>query len=139
MEKFFLSNIRAIHRGQIVSALGIVVYFLLCAVKAPEIAIAVVLVLFTLFALWVLLSVIAYPDRTEISYNITWGQGAVTIMLFAVMYLTLKSLLGAKRIEKDPPGAASRPLPGDSAESASSAFSRRPGWRKNRRLQASSQ
>ena len=85
MEKFFLSNIRAIHRGQIVSALGIVVYFLLCAVKAPEVAIAVVLVLFTLFAVWVLLSVIAY--------NITWGQGAVTIMLFAVMYLTLKSLI----------------------------------------------
>ena len=93
MEKFFLQTIRAIHRGQIVSALGIVVYFLLCAVKAPEIAIAVVLVLFTLFAVWVLLSVIAHPDRTEISYNITWGQGAVTIMLFAVMYLTLKSLL----------------------------------------------
>ena len=60
---------------------------------APLLAIAVVLVLFTLFAVWVLLSVIAYPDRTEISYNITWGQGAVTIMLFAVMYLTLKSLI----------------------------------------------
>ena len=52
-----------------------------------------VLVLFTLFAVWVLLSVIAYPDRTEISYNVTWGQGAVTLILFAVMYLTLKSLI----------------------------------------------
>ena len=93
MEKFFLQTIRAIHRGQIVSALGIVAYFLLCAVKAPEIVIAVVLVLFTLFAVWVLLSVIAYPDRTEISYNITWGQSAVTLILFAVMYLTIKSLI----------------------------------------------
>ena len=60
MEKFFLSSLRAIHLGQIVSALGIGVYFLLCALKAPEIAIAVVLVIFT---------------------------------LFAVMYLTLKSLI----------------------------------------------
>ena len=93
MEKFFLSSLRAIHLGQIVSALGIGVYFLLCALEAPETVIAVVLVLFTLFAVWVLLSVIAYPDRTEISYNVTWGQGAVTIMLFAVMYLTLKSLI----------------------------------------------
>ena len=93
MEKFFLSTLRGIHRGQIVSALGIGAYFLLCAVKAPEVAIAVVLVLFTLFALWVLLSIIAYPDRTEISYNILWGHGAVTLMLFAVMYLTLKSLI----------------------------------------------
>ena len=69
------------------------VYFLLCAVKAPEVAIAVVLVLFTLFAVWVLLSVIAHPDRTEISYNITWGQSAVTLILAAVTYLTLKSLI----------------------------------------------
>ena len=93
MEKFFLQTIRAIHRGQIVSALGIVAYFLLCAVKAPEPVIAVVLVIFTLFAVWVLLSVIAHPDRTEISYNITWGQSAVTLILAAVTYLTLKSLI----------------------------------------------
>ena len=93
MEKFLLQSLHAIHIGQIVSALGIAVYFVLCALSVPEAAIAVVLVIFTLISVWVLLSVIAYPERAEISYNITWGQSAVTLILFTVMYLTLKSLI----------------------------------------------
>lgn len=97
MEKFFLKNLHQVHMGQIVSAIGLVLYFAAAALALPDTLLALEAGIFFFVAFWTLLSILAYPEekRTEeITYSIIWGQGAVTILLGACFYLTTRSLIG---------------------------------------------
>lgn len=98
MKKLFLKNLHQLHMGQILSGIGFVLYAAGSALALPDGVLAVGLVIFTLIALWTLLSVMTYPKKRkkqEISYNIIWGQSALTILLGACAYLTIRSMIGA--------------------------------------------
>lgn len=98
MGRLLLKNLHQLHIGQILSGVGFVLYAVGSALALPDGVMAVGLVIFTLIALWTLLSVIAYPEeqRTEdISYNMIWGQSALTILLGACTFLTIRSMMGS--------------------------------------------
>ena len=92
-----LKNLHQLRIGQIVSALGFAVYIVCSALNSAESVQLAVLVLFSLIALWTMASVIFYPrarKKEEVSYNVVWGQGAVTIVLVACTVLTIRQMMG---------------------------------------------
>lgn len=97
MEKRPQTTLRRIRMGQIASGVGFVLYAAGSALELPETVMAAGLVLFTLVAVCTLLGIIAYPEeerKQDISFNVIWGQSALTILLGGCAYLTIRSLLG---------------------------------------------
>lgn len=89
-------SVGKVHTGEVLSGVGFLVYLIGSGVKLPDAVLCVPLVIFSAAAVWTLVSILTYPKerkREELSYNILWGQGAVTILLLAGTVLTIKSLL----------------------------------------------
>jgi membrane protein implicated in regulation of membrane protease activity len=92
----FLNTQKQLHAGEIVSGAGFLLYIALSALKIPEAALAAELAVFSVFSVWTLVSMIVYPrsrKKKEVSYNLLWGQGALTILLVACEVLTVRGLL----------------------------------------------
>lgn len=90
-----LRTVKEMNIGAAVSAAGFLLYLLAAAV-APRIIVDAVAVLFGVFALYVWASVLAgrRKDKEAVSYNLLWGQSAVTLMLVACAVLGIRMRLG---------------------------------------------
>ena len=92
---FLLKTVKEMNIGACVSGAGFLLYLLASAV-VPGIVPEMVAWVFGLFALYVWFSVMAgrREDKEAVSYNLLWGQSAVTLMLVACAVLSLKVRLG---------------------------------------------
>ena len=96
MEKYLLKTIWQLHIGEAVSGIGFVLYVAGTALGIPDAVMALELVLFSLAAAWTFFSMVRYPgEKADISYNLFWGQGALTILLVACAVLTIRGLIMA--------------------------------------------
>jgi len=96
MEKYLFNNRCRLRFGQTASALGFLLYLAGSALALPETVLAAGLLVFTAIAVWTMLSIVGYPDETrekDITYSVVWGQGALTLMLAACAWLTLRGLV----------------------------------------------
>lgn len=91
-----LYTVRQMNGGAIVSGLGFLLY-LGARVLGWTAAADVLALAFALVSLYVLLSVAAgrRRDKEAVSYNLLWGQGALTLLLCLCAALTLRRLTGA--------------------------------------------
>ena len=92
---FLLKTVKEMNIGAGVSGVGFLLYLLASAV-VPGIVAELVAWVFGLFSLYVWFSVMAgrHEDKEAVSYNLLWGQSAVTLMLVACAVLSLKVRLG---------------------------------------------
>ena len=91
---FLLRGKRQLNRGAIVSGVGFLLYIGASALGWTGIAGGLSLV-FGAVSLYVFASVAAgrRRDREAVSYNLLWGQGALTLLLCACAVLTLREWL----------------------------------------------
>ena len=97
MKNLLFHNLHQLHVGQILSGVGFLLFAVGSALALPDLWMAVLLAIFTLIALWTLLSIVFYPKKQKIldvSYNIIWGQSALTFLLGACAVLTIRELMG---------------------------------------------
>ena len=94
-KSFLLESVKELNRGAVVSAVGFLLYLLASAV-VPGIVADVIAWVFGLIALYVWFSVMAgrHEDKEKVSYNLLWGQSAVTLMLVACAVLSIRVRLG---------------------------------------------
>ena len=92
---FLLKTVKEMNIGACVSGVGFLLYLLASAVTSALVA-DIVAWVFGVIALYVWFSVMAgrQEDKEAVSYNLLWGQSAVTLMLVACAVLSLKVRLG---------------------------------------------
>jgi len=92
---FLLKTVKEMNIGAAVSAAGFLLY-LLASALAPRIVVDAIAVVFGIIALYVWFSVMAgrHEDKEAVSYNLLWGQSAVTLMLVACAVLGIRMRLG---------------------------------------------
>lgn len=96
MEKYLFTDRRRLRLGQSLSALGFVLYLAGSALALPETALAAILTVFTMLAVWTMLSIVGYPEdarERDITFSTVWGHGALTLLLAACTWLTLRGLV----------------------------------------------
>jgi tellurite resistance protein TehA-like permease len=95
LERFLLKTMKQIHIGEGVSGVGFALYIIGAALRLPDALMALLLTVFALIAVWTMLSMLNFSDENEehASYNLFWGQGALTILLVACAYLTIRSMI----------------------------------------------
>lgn len=94
--KFLLTEKKQLNAGAVVSGVGLLAYLVCSALAVSETVTGIVAIAFALAAAYTLLSIVLYPKerkKEEISYNILWGQGALTILLCAAAYLSIQAWL----------------------------------------------
>ena len=92
---FLLKTVKEMNIGAAASGIGFLLYLLASAV-APTIVADVVSWVFGVIALYVWFSVMAgrHEDKEAVSYNLLWGQSALTLMLVACAVLSIRMRLG---------------------------------------------
>ena len=92
---FLLQNVRQMNLGAIVSGIGFLLYL---GARALEWGAAadILALIFALVSLYVFASVAAgrQRDKEAVSYNLLWGQGALTLLLCMCSVLTIREWLG---------------------------------------------
>ena len=90
-----LQTKKQMNNGAVATGLGFVLYMVLL-VLGLEMAADLVAIAFGVVGIYVSLSVLEarQKDRNEISYNLLWGQLALTILLGACAVLAGKQRLG---------------------------------------------
>ncbi|MEG1657616.1 MAG: hypothetical protein RR288_01030 [Oscillibacter sp.] len=94
--KLFLTNKKQLGMGAIVSGVGLLLYLIGSALALPQTVLGIVAIAFALAAVYTMASIVFYPKarrKAELSYNILWGQAALTILLVACAYLHLREWL----------------------------------------------
>lgn len=92
--KFLLTEKKQFNAGAVVSGVGLLAYLVCSALALPETVIGIIAIAFALAAVYTLLSIALFPKarrKAELSYNILWGQGALTILLVACAYLSIRA------------------------------------------------
>lgn len=86
---------KQMNNGAIASGIGFAGYLVLMALEMEQIA-NFVAIAFGVVALWTLLSVAIgrRRDKEAVSYNLLWGQGALTVLMVACAVLSVQALLG---------------------------------------------
>ena len=86
---------KQMNNGAVATGLGFVLYMVLL-VLGQELAADLVAIAFGVVGIYVSLSVMEARsrDKEEISYNLLWGQLALTIFLVACAVLAVKQRLG---------------------------------------------
>ena len=94
-KNFLLKTVKEMNIGAVVSGVGFLLY-LLASALVPGIVAELVACVFGLLALYVWFSVMAgrHEDKEAVSYNLLWGQSAVTLMLVACAVLSIKTRFG---------------------------------------------
>lgn len=92
---FLLQTVKEMNIGAVVSGVGFLLYLLASAV-VPGIVADVVAGVFGVISLYVWFSVMAgrHADKDAVSYNLLWGQSAVTLMLVACAVLSIRVRMG---------------------------------------------
>ena len=92
---FLLQDVKQMNLGAIVSGLGFLLY-LGAAALGWQAAADVLSLVFTLVSLYVFVSVEAgrRRDKEAVSYNLLWGQGALTVLLCLCMAAAFRQRLG---------------------------------------------
>ena len=90
-----LQNIRQMDLGAIISGLGFLLYLGSCALEWRLVA-DILSQVFGAVSLYVFASVAKgrRRDREAVSYNLLWGQGALTVLLCMCAVLTVREWLG---------------------------------------------
>ena len=90
-----LQTKKQMNNGAVATGLGFVLYMVLL-VLGQELAADLVAIAFGVVGIYVSLSVMEARsrDKEEISYNLLWGQLALTIFLVACAVLALRQRLG---------------------------------------------
>ncbi|MEY8388814.1 hypothetical protein AALC17_16285 [Oscillospiraceae bacterium 38-13] len=93
-ETFLLQGVKQLNRGAMVSGLGFVLY-LGAAALGWRTAADILSLAFALAALYVYASVAAERrrDKEAVSYNLLWGQGALTVLLCMCAAVTVRGWL----------------------------------------------
>lgn len=92
--KFFLTNKKQLGAGAIVSGVGALAYLVGSALALPQTLLGILAVAFAVAAVYTMASIVFYPKarrKAELSYNILWGQAALTILLVACAYLSVRA------------------------------------------------
>lgn len=94
-KSFLLGSVREMNLGAIVSGVGFLLYLGASALEWGGAADVLSLV-FTAVSLYVFASVAAgrRRDQEAVSYNLLWGQGALTLLLCMCAVLTVRERLG---------------------------------------------
>lgn len=95
MKKGFFLAPERLNLGYTISALGFLLYLVVCGVVGQKAA-GVVSILFGVFAVYVFLSAFAarWKDKEAVGYNLLWGTGALALLLGACAVLSVKLWLG---------------------------------------------
>lgn len=90
-----LRTVRQMNAGAIVSGIGFALY-LIASALGKEAAADGIAVVFGVVALYVFVSISEGRrlDKEAVSYNLLWGQGALTLLLVGCAVLTVKIRLG---------------------------------------------
>ena len=90
-----LQTKKQMNNGAVATGLGFVLYMVLL-VLGQELAADLVAIAFGVVGIYVSLSVMEARsrDKEEISYNLLWGQLALTVFLVACAVLAVKQRLG---------------------------------------------
>ena len=94
-KNFLLKTVKEMNIGAGVSGIGFLLYLLASAV-VPGIIADLISWVFGVIALYVWFSVMAgrHEDKDAVSYNLLWGQSALTLMLVACAALSIRMRLG---------------------------------------------
>lgn len=92
---FLLRDLKHLNLGAIVSGIGFLLYLLASALGLKGAADAVSLI-FGAVSLYVFFSVAEgrRRDKEAVSYNLLWGQGALTLLLCMCAVLTVRERIG---------------------------------------------
>ena len=93
MRTLLFKNLRQIHLGEIISGIGFLAYLVGAALEWPGVLMTAGAAIFMVIAIWTLVSMLVYPKEKrikEFSYNLIIGQGALTVLLGACLYLTVR-------------------------------------------------
>lgn len=95
--RFLLQDVKQLNLGAIVSGTGFLLYLGAAAMGWQNAADILSLVL-TVVSLYVFASVAAgrRRDKESVSYNLLWGQGALTVLLCLCAALTVREWLGLR-------------------------------------------
>lgn len=94
-KRFLLQSIRQMNLGAIVSGVGFLLYLGASALEWTGLA-NVLALIFAPVSLYIFASVSEgrRRDKETVSYNLLWGQGALTILLCMCAVLTVREWLG---------------------------------------------
>lgn len=92
---FLLQTVKQMNNGAIVSGIGFLLYVAASALELDVLA-GILAIAFGIAALYVLVSVAEgrKRDKKTVSYNLLWGQTALTILLVGCAVLTIRLWLG---------------------------------------------
>ena len=92
---FLLQTVKQMNNGAIVSGIGFLLYVAASALQLEVLA-DILVIAFGIVAVYVLVSVAEgrKKDKTAVSYNLLWGQTALTILLVGCAVLTIRLRLG---------------------------------------------
>ena len=92
---FLLQTVKQMNNGAIVSGIGFLLYVAASALELDVLA-GILAIAFGIAALYVLVSVAEgrKRDKKAVSYNLLWGQTALTILLVGCAVLTIRLWLG---------------------------------------------
>lgn len=92
---FLLQTVKQMNNGAIISGIGFLLYVAASALELDVLA-GILAIAFGIAALYVLVSVAEgrKQDKKAVSYNLLWGQTALTILLVGCAVLTIRLWLG---------------------------------------------
>ena len=92
---FLLQTVKQMNNGAIVSGIGFLLYVAASALQLEVLA-DILVIAFGIVAVYVLVSVAEgrKKDKKAVSYNLLWGQTALTILLVGCAVLTIRLRLG---------------------------------------------
>ena len=92
---FLLQTVKQMNNGAIVSGIGFLLYVAASALQLDVLA-DILVIAFGVVAVYVLASVAEgrKKDKKAVSYNLLWGQTALTILLVGCAVLTIRLRLG---------------------------------------------
>ena len=92
---FLLQTVKQMNNGAIVSGIGFLLYVAASALQLDVLA-DILVIAFGIVAVYVLASVAEgrKKDNKAVSYNLLWGQTALTILLVGCAVLTIRLRLG---------------------------------------------
>ena len=92
---FLLQTVKQMNNGAIVSGIGFLLYVAASALQLEVLA-DILVIAFGIVAVYVLVSVAEgrKKDNKAVSYNLLWGQTALTILLVGCAVLTIRLRLG---------------------------------------------
>ena len=92
---FLLQTVKQMNNGAIVSGIGFLLYVAASALHLDALA-DILVIAFGVVAVYVLASVAVgrKKDNKAVSYNLLWGQTALTILLVGCAVLTIRLRLG---------------------------------------------